>query len=128
MHNFVIEDKVEGTMIYRYLVKAKDAEEARQLFIDGLYERDLESSFDPGDDARLSINVILAEFMKDKPKSFIECQSCGNIIEVTSLLGLKIDDIDINPLRVADIHIKCVHYGFYEPSERCKQLVINEDL
>ena len=120
MPNFVIEDKVEGTMIYRYLVKAKDAEEARQLFIDGLYERDLESSFDPGDNARLSIEIIPAWFMKDKLKSFIECQTCGHTIEVTNLLSLKIDNIDINPLRVADIHIRCCkkpNYDFYEPSE-----------
>ena len=120
MPNFVIEDKIEGTMIYRYLAKAKDAEEARQPFIDGLYERDLEPSFDPGDNARLFIDVIPAWFMKDKLKSFIECGTCGHIIEITNLLRLKIDDIDINPLRVADIHIRCCkkpNYYFYEPSD-----------
>ena len=48
-------------MIYRYLVKTKDAEEARQLFIDGLYERNLEPSFDPGDNCSDGNVKIVAE-------------------------------------------------------------------
>ncbi len=57
MPTFVVEDEIRGTMTYRYEIEADTEEEARELFIEGYFNRELDSDFVADSDGSIGISI-----------------------------------------------------------------------